>query len=57
MDELIWQEHTYVLEKRPGVGFGIAISGGRDNPGVQTGDTSIVVSDVVKVGPAFEKLK
>ena len=46
-----------MLEKRPGVGFGIAISGGRDNPGVQTGDTSIVVSDVVKVGPAFEKLK
>uniref|UniRef100_H2ZLR5 Tight junction protein ZO-2 n=1 Tax=Ciona savignyi TaxID=51511 RepID=H2ZLR5_CIOSA len=57
MDELIWQEHTYVLEKAPGVGFGIAISGGRDNPGAQSGDTSIILSDVVKQGPAFDKLK
>nr|XP_026690396.1 tight junction protein ZO-2 isoform X2 [Ciona intestinalis] len=57
MDELIWQEHTYVIEKAPGVGFGIAISGGKDNPGVQSGDTSIILSDVVKQGPAYDKLK
>ncbi|XP_076812481.1 tight junction protein ZO-1-like isoform X3 [Clavelina lepadiformis] len=57
MDEVIFQEHAYVLEKAPGVGFGIAISGGRDNPGAQTGDTSIIISDVVRGGPAFERLK
>ena len=57
MEEAIWQEHVYILEKAIGVGFGIAISGGKDNPGVQTGDPSIVISDVIKGGPAFDKLK
>uniref|UniRef100_A0A7N8XBP4 Tight junction protein 1a n=1 Tax=Mastacembelus armatus TaxID=205130 RepID=A0A7N8XBP4_9TELE len=33
-------------------GFGIAISGGRDNPHFQSGETSIVISDVLKGGPA-----
>jgi len=46
-----------VLEKAPGVGFGIAISGGKDNPGVQTGDPSIIISDVIKSGPAFDRIK
>lgn len=38
--------------KAPGFGFGIAISGGRDNPHFQSGETSIVISDVLKGGPA-----
>ena len=57
MEETITQEHVYILEKAPGVGFGIAISGGRDNPGVSSGDPSIVISDVIRGGPAFDKLK
>ena len=51
------QEHSFVLERAPGVGYGIAISGGRDNPGVHTGDPSIVISDVIRGGPAFNKLQ
>ncbi|KAL7980337.1 hypothetical protein Chor_014666 [Crotalus horridus] len=38
--------------RAPGFGFGIAISGGRDNPHFQSGETSIVISDVLKGGPA-----
>ena len=57
MDEEIWQEHVYILEKAPGFGFGIAISGGKDNPNAQNGDPSIIISDVVRGGPAFDKLK
>ncbi|MEQ2213297.1 hypothetical protein XENOCAPTIV_012591 [Xenoophorus captivus] len=34
------------------MGFGIAVSGGRDNPNEETGETSIVVSDVLQGGPA-----
>lgn len=56
MDEEIWQDHVFVLEKAPGVGFGIAISGGKDNPSSASGD-SIIISDVVKGGPAFNRLK
>uniref|UniRef100_A0A8C6V3B2 Tight junction protein 2a (zona occludens 2) n=1 Tax=Neogobius melanostomus TaxID=47308 RepID=A0A8C6V3B2_9GOBI len=33
-------------------GFGMAVSGGRDNPNENTGETSIVVSDVLQGGPA-----
>uniref|UniRef100_A0A8C6YF92 Tight junction protein 2 n=1 Tax=Naja naja TaxID=35670 RepID=A0A8C6YF92_NAJNA len=33
-------------------GFGIAVSGGRDNPHFENGETSIVVSDVLAGGPA-----
>uniref|UniRef100_A0A8B9LMN9 Tight junction protein 1b n=1 Tax=Astyanax mexicanus TaxID=7994 RepID=A0A8B9LMN9_ASTMX len=40
------------LWQAPGFGFGIAISGGRDNPHFQSGETSIVISDVLKGGPA-----
>ena len=57
MDETIWEEYTYIIEKKPGLGFGMAISGGRDNPGALTGDSSIIVSDVIRNGPAFNKLK
>lgn len=34
------------------MGFGIAVSGGRDNPNEDSGETSIVVSDVLQGGPA-----
>lgn len=34
------------------MGFGIAVSGGRDNPNVDSGETSIIVSDVLQGGPA-----
>lgn len=40
-----------------GYGFGIAVSGGRDNPHFATGDPSIAVSDVLKGGPAEERLQ
>uniref|UniRef100_A0A672JPZ1 Tight junction protein 2a (zona occludens 2) n=1 Tax=Salarias fasciatus TaxID=181472 RepID=A0A672JPZ1_SALFA len=33
------------------MGFGIAVSGGRDNPNEDSGETSIVVSDVLQGGP------
>uniref|UniRef100_G3Q1H7 Tight junction protein 2a (zona occludens 2) n=1 Tax=Gasterosteus aculeatus aculeatus TaxID=481459 RepID=G3Q1H7_GASAC len=33
------------------MGFGIAVSGGRDNPNEESGETSIVVSDVLQGGP------
>ncbi|CBY21340.1 unnamed protein product [Oikopleura dioica] len=57
VDEVIWQQHTYVLEKMPAFGFGIAVSGGIDNPTARTGDTSVMISDVVKNGPAWDKLQ
>lgn len=34
------------------MGFGIAVSGGRDNPNEDSGETSIVISDIVQGGPA-----
>ncbi|XP_075201820.1 tight junction protein 1 isoform X16 [Anomaloglossus baeobatrachus] len=48
----IWEQQTVTLHRAPGFGFGIAISGGRDNPHFQSGETSIVISDVLKGGPA-----
>lgn len=44
------------LNRVPGYGFGIAVSGGRDNPHFANGDPSIAVSDVLKAGPAEGKL-
>ncbi|KAM6468336.1 tight junction protein 2 isoform 1-T1 [Liasis olivaceus] len=52
MEELIWEEYTVTLQKDSKRGFGIAVSGGRDNPHFQNGETSIVVSDVLAGGPA-----
>uniref|UniRef100_A0A8C2SGU1 Tight junction protein 1 n=1 Tax=Capra hircus TaxID=9925 RepID=A0A8C2SGU1_CAPHI len=46
-----------LLLQAPGFGFGIAISGGRDNPHFQSGETSIVISDVLKGGPAEGQLQ
>lgn len=41
----------------PGYGFGIAVSGGRDNPHFTNGDPAIAISDVLKAGPAEGKLQ
>ena len=40
----------------PNFGFGIAVSGGRDNPHFTNGDPAIIISDVIKGGPAEAKL-
>lgn len=52
------EKQTIILEKAaPDQGFGIAVSGGLDNPHYETGDTSIIVSDVVERSPADGLLK
>ncbi|KAM6921520.1 tight junction protein ZO-3 [Xenentodon cancila] len=57
MDELtIWEQHTITLNKDPKLGFGFAISGGRDKPHPDNGDTAVVVSDVLPNGPAMGRL-
>uniref|UniRef100_A0AAQ4S5B4 Zona occludens protein 1 n=1 Tax=Gasterosteus aculeatus aculeatus TaxID=481459 RepID=A0AAQ4S5B4_GASAC len=56
-ETVIWEQHTVTLHRAPGFGFGIAISGGRDNPHFQSGETSIVISDVLKGGPAESLLR
>uniref|UniRef100_A0A3P8WCY7 Tight junction protein 2a (zona occludens 2) n=1 Tax=Cynoglossus semilaevis TaxID=244447 RepID=A0A3P8WCY7_CYNSE len=59
MEEIVWEQYTVTLHRDSKMGFGIAVSGGRDNPNEETGETSIVVSDVLQGGPAdgllFEK--
>nr|XP_046230745.1 tight junction protein ZO-2a isoform X2 [Scatophagus argus] len=52
MEETVWEQYTVTLQRDPKMGFGIAVSGGRDNPNEDTGETSIVVSDVLQGGPA-----
>ncbi|XP_042742760.1 tight junction protein ZO-3 isoform X4 [Lagopus leucura] len=54
---LIWEQHTVTLSKDPHRGFGFAVSGGRDHPNKVTGDTAVIVSDVVSRGPAFGQLQ
>ncbi|KAM6332031.1 tight junction protein ZO-3 isoform 2-T2 [Alca torda] len=54
---LIWEQHTVTLSKDPHRGFGFAVSGGRDRPNRMTGDTAVVVSDVVAGGPAAGRLQ
>uniref|UniRef100_A0AAX7VUZ6 Tight junction protein 3 n=1 Tax=Astatotilapia calliptera TaxID=8154 RepID=A0AAX7VUZ6_ASTCA len=56
MEEItIWEQHTITLNKDSKLGFGFAISGGRDKP-QPDGDTSILVSDVLPNGPAMGRL-
>ncbi|XP_025406853.1 tight junction protein ZO-2 isoform X3 [Sipha flava] len=55
-DRIVWEFHQVTLNRVPGYGFGIAVSGGRDNPHFANGDPSIAVSDVLKSGPAEGKL-
>ncbi|CRK89457.1 CLUMA_CG003198, isoform D, partial [Clunio marinus] len=52
-----WEYHTVILYRVAGYGFGIAVSGGRDNPHFANGDPSIAVSDVLKGGPAEDRLQ
>ncbi|XP_044217418.1 tight junction protein ZO-3 isoform X2 [Thunnus albacares] len=57
MEELtIWEQHTITLNKDPKLGFGFAISGGKDKPHPDNGDTAVVVSDVLPNGPAMGRL-
>uniref|UniRef100_A0A672I557 Tight junction protein ZO-3-like n=1 Tax=Salarias fasciatus TaxID=181472 RepID=A0A672I557_SALFA len=57
MEELtIWEQHTITLSKDPKLGFGFAISGGKDKPSLENGDTAVVVSDVLPNGPAMGRL-
>ncbi|XP_022047797.2 tight junction protein ZO-3 isoform X1 [Acanthochromis polyacanthus] len=55
-DLTIWEQHTITLNKDPKFGFGFAISGGKDKPHPDTGDTAVVVSDVLPNGPAMGRL-
>ncbi|XP_075632403.1 tight junction protein ZO-3 isoform X1 [Balearica regulorum gibbericeps] len=58
MEEMvIWEQHTVTLSKDPQRGFGFAVSGGRDRPNKMTGDTAVIVSDVVSGGPAAGQLQ
>ncbi|XP_075895738.1 tight junction protein ZO-3 isoform X3 [Nelusetta ayraudi] len=57
MEELtIWEQHTITLNKDPKFGFGFAISGGKDKPSPEDGDTTVMVSDVLPNGPAMGRL-
>ncbi|XP_029002132.1 tight junction protein ZO-3 [Betta splendens] len=57
MEEItIWEQHTITLNKDPKLGFGFALSGGKDKPHPDTGDTTVVVSDVLPNGPASGRL-
>ncbi|KAG5834814.1 hypothetical protein ANANG_G00265590 [Anguilla anguilla] len=52
MEETIWEQFSVTLQRDSKMGFGMAVSGGRDNPNADSGEMSIVVSDVLKGGPA-----
>ncbi|XP_072260278.1 tight junction protein 2-like [Pyxicephalus adspersus] len=52
LEDTVWEQYTVTLQKDPKKGFGIAVSGGRDNPHFNNGDNSIVISDVLLGGPA-----
>ncbi|XP_073685136.1 tight junction protein ZO-2a isoform X4 [Garra rufa] len=52
MEETVWEQYTVTLQRDSKMGFGLAVSGGRDNPNEENGETSIVVSDVLQGGPA-----
>ncbi|XP_054162043.1 tight junction protein ZO-1-like isoform X2 [Oppia nitens] len=52
-----WEFQNVTLTRVPGYGFGIAVSGGRDNPHFINGDPAIAISDVLKAGPAEGKLQ
>ncbi|XP_069784994.1 tight junction protein ZO-3-like isoform X2 [Narcine bancroftii] len=55
-ETLIWEQHTVLLQRDSKIGFGIAISGGKDKPNSSTGEPAIVVSDVIPSGPAEGKI-
>ena len=53
---IVWKFHHVTLQQFPGYDYGIAVSGGRDNPHFTNGDPSMAISDVLSDGPAREKL-
>ncbi|KAK2907687.1 tight junction protein ZO-3 isoform X2 [Channa argus] len=55
-DITIWEQHTITLNKDSKFGFGFALSGGKDKPNPDSGDTAVVVSDVLPNGPAIGRL-
>ncbi|KAK6730672.1 hypothetical protein RB195_007256 [Necator americanus] len=52
-----WQLLSVSLHRAVTLGFGIAVSGGRDNPHFTSGDPAVVISDVVPNGPAWGLLQ
>ncbi|CAI4226800.1 unnamed protein product [Auanema sp. JU1783] len=52
-----WQLLSVSLHRASSWGFGIAVSGGRDNPHFTSGDPAVVISDVLSNGPAFGLLQ
>ncbi|XP_030745371.1 tight junction protein ZO-1 isoform X2 [Sitophilus oryzae] len=56
-EERGWEYKQISVTRVPGFGFGIAVSGGRDNPHFASGDPSIAVSDVLAAGPAERLLQ
>lgn len=57
LQERGWEYKQITVTRVPGYGFGIAVSGGRDNPHFASGDPSIAVSDVLVSGPAERTLQ
>lgn len=57
LQERGWEYKQISVTRVHGYGFGIAVSGGRDNPHFASGDPSIAVSDVLASGPAERKLQ
>ncbi|KAJ8928951.1 hypothetical protein NQ314_018413, partial [Rhamnusium bicolor] len=57
LQERGWEYKQICVTRVPGYGFGIAVSGGRDNPHFASGDPSIAVSDVLASGPAERLLQ
>lgn len=52
MEETVWEQYIVTLQRDSKMGFGIAVSGGRENPNEESAEMSIVVSDVLQGGPA-----
>ncbi|CAL8344067.1 unnamed protein product [Lota lota] len=48
----VWEQHTVTLQRDPQMGFGLAVSGGQDNPNMENDDTSIIICDVLQGSPA-----
>ncbi|XP_041086606.1 tight junction protein ZO-3-like isoform X2 [Polyodon spathula] len=58
MEDLkIWEQYTITLNKDSKVGFGIAVSGGWDKANPSSGDPAVIISDVVRGGPAAGRLQ
>jgi hypothetical protein len=54
---LLWYVVAFPVSVRRNESFVSFQSGGRDNPHFANGDPSIAVSDVLKGGPAEERLQ